>query len=219
MSYRHLVGRAVTIQKYSAGVLPKKDGPLLDQIAEALKQDKGVLFTGPAMSPGGQGDYGHYGPLAVSLQAVPGIAGFGIYMAYDFQVRRSEAIAAFAERVAKKDEPGNDVLLVTCGVPDERGWASASDHALFLHLDAAYKSGISLLPKKPTHIRGIMIHASTDAPGLILLRDTDDVPWLGAPGTLSLAGPPRGPLFQRLAMANPGYGWTPVTKSRRQPRS
>jgi hypothetical protein len=160
--------------------------------------------VGQAMAPGGQGNYGSYGPLAVTVQAIPGIAGFGIYMAYDFQVRRSEAIAAFAERIAKKDESGNDIVIVTCCVPDERGWVSASDHALFQHLLAAYRSGVNLLPEKPTHIRGIMIHESPDAPGLMLLNDSDDVPWLRARGTAIPAGPPPGPLFRRPANSDSG---------------
>jgi hypothetical protein len=148
----------------------------------------------------GQGMYGRHGPLEVTVQAVRGIAGFAVHMAYDFPVRRSEALAAFAERIAAKDEPGNDVVVVTCGVPDENGWASATDHALFLHLLTTYRSGAYILPKKPTHIRGLLIHQSPDSPGLLLLaNDDDDLPWRVSPGSGAHAGPPPSPRFRRPA--------------------
>ena len=195
-TYPHLAGHAVTIHKNSAEVLPKKDGPLVDQIAEALKEDKGVLFLSHGPGPGDQGLYGTFGPFHVTVQAIPGITGTGVFVACDFEVRRSEAMAALAGRVADKDKPGNEILIITCGVPDEYGWVSASDHAIFRHLFMARESGANLLPKPPTHIRGILIHESPDAPGLILLNDTDDVPWLTPTSTVLTARPP-GPLFRR----------------------
>lgn len=147
-----------------------------------------------------QGMYGNYGPLEVTAQAVPDSTGFAVYMAYDFPVRRSEALAAFAERVAAKDKPGNDIVIVTCGVPDEHGWASATDHALYLHLLATYESGAYILPKKPTYIRGLLIHQSPDSPGLLLLaNDDDDLPWLVSPDPGALSRGPIGPGFRRPA--------------------
>lgn len=195
--YSHLAGRAVLIQKNSASMLPKKDGPLIHEIALALKENKGVLlFEGINHVPGDRGRYGRYGPFEVTVQAIPGIDGIGIFVACEFQVRRSEAIAALANRVAIKDKPGNDILIVTCRVPDPYGWVSASDHAIFQQLLRAHQSGVNIMPKKPTHIRGIMIHASPDSPELILLNDSDDVPWLAPLGTTVPAAPPRGPLIQ-----------------------
>jgi hypothetical protein len=180
-AYAHLVGRAVSIQKFPTKVLPKRDGPLLDQIAEALKQDKGVLTVDKAAGAISQGMYGSYGPMGVTAHAAPGIAGFSIHVSCNFSIRRSEAIAAYAERIAVKDEPGNDIVVVTCGVPDKHGWASASDHALFLHLQSAIRSGIRLLPTKPTHIHGVIIHQSPNDLELILAHESGDVPWRSSP--------------------------------------
>lgn len=193
-SYPHLEGQAVTIQKLFRQTLPKKDEALLNQIAEALKEDKGFLFEGPGHARSDRGQYGNFGPFDVTVQAIPDLEGINIFVACDFEVRQSEAIAALAKRVAAKDVPGNDILIVTCCVPDPQGWASATDHSIFHHLRSAQDSGLLILQEKPAHIRGILIHESPDAPGLILLNDSQDVPWLGAS---SRPTAPPNPQFRR----------------------
>ena len=157
-----------------------------------------------APATGLRGIYGTYGPLAVSVQTPHGATEFDVHMSYDFQIRRSQAMAAFAERIARKDKKGNDIVIVTCGVPDERGWANAGDHALYLHLMQVLMSGGSLLPRKPTHIRGVMVHQSQDTPGLILLSYGENLPWRESIATAASPRPLRRPSLPGLSRASPG---------------
>jgi hypothetical protein len=206
VAYSHLAGRAVTIHKSisipanpAAEAMPKKDGSLLNQIAYELRRDKGVMSVGQPTGQTDRGVYGNHGPLAVTVQAIQGITGFAVYLTYDFPVRRSEALAAFAERVAEKDELGNEIVIITCGVPDENGWTRGSDNALYQHLVNSSQSGIYPLPKKPTHIRGLLIHESPESHAIRLLSSNDDLPWRVTTGSHTLIAPPQGPLFQRAA--------------------
>ena len=50
------------------------------------------------------------------------------------QIRRSEALLAVQERVAAKDLAGTDLLIMTCGLPNEFGYMCPLDQWLFQHL-------------------------------------------------------------------------------------
>jgi hypothetical protein len=195
-AYGHLERRAVTVQRQLGAVLPRHDEALVADIANALKEDRGVLFVGHEPGLGDRGMYGAYGPYSVTVQQIPGIEGIGIFVACDFEVSRSAAIEAFSKRVAIKDKPGNEILIVTCAVPDAYGWASSTDYAIFQQLQGVVQSGLPLLTTPPVHVKGILIHESPGAPGLILLNDTDDVPWRAGPGSTIPAPPPAGPVFR-----------------------
>ncbi len=62
-------------------------------------------------------------------------------------------------RVSAKDRQGNDVLLLECGLPDERGFACPADSFMFQFvLERAHKTFFS-----PHYLKSIVLHLwSTD---------------------------------------------------------
>ena len=180
--YEHLQGRVATITKTRDGGLPKDDRVLLADLETALLEDKGFVGEGQDLTNGlpsnlgNRGFYGVYGPFDLTVQKLPGNNEIAISASCQIPVRRSEAIEALANRIAKKDKEHNEILIVTCGVPDEYGYACVADHALFQFLWESRNSGIDIIPDKPKHLRGILIH-SLDSPRLLHWQASDDVPW------------------------------------------
>jgi hypothetical protein len=180
--YQHLQGRIVTITKQPDEVLPKDDQHLLADLETALAENKGFvgeghdLTNGLPMQLGSRGFYGKHGPFDVIAQAHPGANEIAISASCQIPVRRSEAIAALGDRIAAKDKPQNEILIVTCGVPDEYGYVCVADHAIFQFLWESRQAGIDIIPKKPAHLRAVLIH-SLDSPRFLHWQLNDDVPW------------------------------------------
>jgi hypothetical protein len=63
-------------------------------------------------------------------------------------VRQTEARQLIAARVARKDKAGNDIVVVTCGLPDKSGYVCGADPWIFETLAEA-ASNASLVPERP----------------------------------------------------------------------
>jgi hypothetical protein len=180
--YQHLVGRTVMLEAATGARLPKDNEALLVALTEVLKQDRGHLGddAGATGSPIGRtGIYDPVGPFGVNVLFQPGSDQIGMVAQRTFQITRSEAIASFVDRIQKKDEPGNDIVIITCGVPDEYGLVCAADYAIFKLLTDAISARVSVLPKKPNHIRGILVHFLNELRiAAIRCEDSDNFPWI-----------------------------------------
>jgi len=157
----------------------------IQALAEVLEADRGCVGDGLDFSqgfpkqfpPDAKGFYGKHG--AVVLQVYPrGTPGeVTAYATAQSQIRQSEVVQALETRIAEKDHPPNDLLLLTCGLPDAKGYTCPLDNFLFLCVSEAMKAGaLSLAPK---HLSGIALHQWDSPNWLQLYRgDTALTPWL-----------------------------------------
>jgi hypothetical protein len=172
----------VTITKQPDAKLPKNDGRLLSELERALEENRGFLGEGQDLSHGlpeklgERGLYGVHGPFDVTVHLNPGSNEIAVSPSGHFPVHRSEAIAALAKRVAAKDHPRNEVLIVSCSAPDEFGFVCVADQSIFQLLWDARQSGVDILPEKPAHIQGILIH-SWNSRYLFHWQSSNDLPW------------------------------------------
>jgi hypothetical protein len=175
--FKHLDGRTVMLAKQDGQDLPKNTGILLDQVTNALTQDKGFigedLGSGPDM---GRGIYGSQGPISVTVNQAAQNGEVTVSATSQSPIFRSEVIRALGKRVEEKDEPQNELVIVSCGLPDKQGYACPYDHAIFLTLQKAVAEGMDILPNPPKHIRGGLIHL-WDTEQLIAWGEGTDFPW------------------------------------------
>jgi hypothetical protein len=185
--FPHLPGRTVTLAKLADQPMPRDHGQLLGDLEAVLAEDKGFvgegldLSQGPPAQLGTRGIYGDHGPFNVIVN--PGIGGSSeivISAASQSQIYMSEAIAALGSRIAAKDTESNEVLVITCGLVDEYGYTCPADQSMFQLLQEALQKGTSVLPQKPTHIRGILVHL-WNTPFVAHWETSEDLPWV-APG-------------------------------------
>jgi hypothetical protein len=183
--YPHLRGRIVSLGMLNAA-MPKRQEQLLSDIESALQQDLGYVGEGLDLSRGmpsqlnGRGIYGDHGGFHVIVNpALPGdtVDDITVSAFSQSQIHRSEAIAALGKRVEEKDLECNEVLIITCGLVDNYGYTCPADESIFALLMAAGQEGVSILPQKPNHIRGLLIHQWNS---LLLLHweSGNDLPWI-----------------------------------------
>ena len=178
----HLNGRMVMLAKQAGQTLSRDTLQLLDKLTDVLAEDKGFvgedIGSGPDM---GRGTYGNHRPFIVTVNQTSPSGEVIVSATSQSELFRSEVIAAFGKCVTEKDLPENEIVVISCGLPDKQGYICPYDHAIFLTLQKAIAEGIDILPTPPTNIRG----------GLVLLWDTDqlftwgegdDFPW-GAGGS------------------------------------
>lgn len=185
IDFPHLRGRTVTLAKLPDPPMPRDHEQLLKDLETVLAEDKG--FAGedmdfshpPAVGEtlGSRGFYGDCGPFNMVVN--PGIGGsddIWISASSQSQVYMSEAVAALGSRVAAKDNPCNEVLIITCGMVDEKGYTCPADQSIFQLLRQAAEAGLSVLPQKPANIQGILIHL-WNSPFLSHWEVSEDLPW------------------------------------------
>jgi hypothetical protein len=85
------------------------------------------------------------------------------------EFRYSELVSALEERISKKDVPKNELLLVTCGLPDETGCVCPIDKVIF---DEA-RELVGSLEFKPEFLKAIYLHLWATAELVELFRATD----------------------------------------------
>jgi hypothetical protein len=181
--FNHLNGRLVSLSKLGPVEIPKDTSQLLSDLETVLEADNGFvgqgldLSQGPPQNLGTRGFYGDHGPFNVMVQNGTNTSGITVSASSSSQVLRSEAIKALGDRVAAKDIAENEILLVTCGLIDPKGYICPADSSIFQLLQDAATAGISVLPQKPTHIKGILIHL-WNSPLLVHWECGNDVPWL-----------------------------------------
>ena len=183
--FLHLQGRIVTLAKRPDSAMPRDQEQLLRLLEGVLEEDKGYMGedvdTSCGFPPqlGTRGMYGEHGPFSVIVN--PGMHGGNgteiVISAFSqSQIHRSEAIAALGNRVTAKDKEGNEILLVTCGLIDANGYICPADGIIFQLLQEAAEAGMPILPQKPAHIRGILLHLWNSS-FLNYSGLGDDLPW------------------------------------------
>lgn len=184
--YAHLVGRHVVMSSSTVGAVRSGDeiGAAVDAVASALREDRGfagegLVLTGPESMPEQLPDRGFYGEVGGFLIVVNGIGvadRFSVAVPCQAQLRRSEAVAALQERVTAKDDPRNNVLVVSCGFPNEAGESSSADFAVFQHLAELREQG-NLSIDRPAHL-GLIVLQYFGRGSLDIFRDdTLRLPW------------------------------------------
>lgn len=180
--FSHLRGRLVLLFAEPDIRLPKKSGPLLNDLEQALSEDKG--YVGEGIDPnaglpdklGESGMYGTHGPFHVVANPNSNSDQILISASTQAKVFQSQAINALGARIAAKDQPGNDILVITCGLPDGSGYICPADTAIFQLLFEATQTAVDILPQRPTHIRGVLIHL-WNTPHFIVWGK-ENLPWM-----------------------------------------
>jgi hypothetical protein len=181
--FEHLKGRVVAMFALPDRPLPEDREQLLNDLEAVLEEDKGYagqgldFSQGPPAALNSSGLYGDHGPFHVIANPSPGGTDIVVSASTSTRLYRSEVLAALARRAAAKDHAGNEILVVTCGLPDTRGYSCPADLFLFRMLLTADAEGIDLLPVKPTHIKGVLIH-SWGSSQVICWGEGDDLPWV-----------------------------------------
>lgn len=181
--YSHLKGRMVSLSAVPDRSLPRDFEPLLADLEQVLAEDIGFVGEDVDVSKGfpehfgsRRGFYGIHGPFIVVANPASGSDDILISASTQSEVYRSEAITALGKRVTAKDKPGNEVLFVTCGLPDKYGYTCPADQSIFQLLWGAVEPGVEILPPTLVHIRGVLIHLWNT--NLFILQGTEDLPWI-----------------------------------------
>jgi len=184
--HEHLRGRVVQLSMApSAGAeLPRPTADLKDQLLHALQEDKGYVGEGTDLSgelpeklPMDRGFYGEIGPLHVLVNANGTPTKIMVSVAVQSEIHEREAVRALAKRIAAKDESANEMLLVSCGLPDERGYTCPIESFIFQAVvDAQAKGALSI--DAPTHLAGVALHVFPEGRFVEVYRRPDAaVPW------------------------------------------
>lgn len=178
-NFSHLNGRTVMLAKLDGQDLPRDTSQLLTKLTEVLAEDRGFvgqdMGSGPDMS---RGTYAAHGPFAVTVNQTSQGDPVVVSPTSQTMLFRSEVIEALGKCVAEKDVPENEIVIISCGLPDKQGYVCPFDHAIFLALRKAIAEGTEILPNPRKHLRGGLIHL-WDTEQLITWRESeeDDFPW------------------------------------------
>lgn len=183
--FEHLRARRVVLSLADAELLPRQPDELLVPLLAALANDCGYVGEGmdprrpmPEIWPNDRGFYGRHGPFELQVESGGRRDEFTVSASAPASVRRSEALQALAERTAAKDAAHNDVLLMTCRLPDQRGYLCALDEFMFTALVQAFRSGQKMPAAPPRHLDAVVMHL-WDSPECIELyrRPGATLPW------------------------------------------
>jgi hypothetical protein len=153
-------------------------------MAEVLLEDKGCVGDGIDFSQGlperwtsNAGMYGSHGPFELQVYG-DGVEGQLLVVASaQAQIKRSEAVQALSARIEAKDHAPNNLLLITCALPDDRGFACGLDTFMYLHLANAAATG-TLGLRPPKRLSAVVLHRWNSADWIELYRADDAVlPW------------------------------------------
>ncbi|MFF7247615.1 hypothetical protein ACFZBU_27325 [Embleya sp. NPDC008237] len=181
--YPHLVGNTVMLTLLGEASLPRDDRSLLTDITDALTADRGCWLDGVDMSNGLPSSLGHagfyplIGALATRVERGGHPGSVQVIATVSRAIYPHEAVEALRDLVRDKDRPENEILLVTCGAPDELGHICGFDRVLLGMLEDAARSG-TLLAQDPTHLKAVALHY-WGLPTLIGIKITDEytAPW------------------------------------------
>jgi hypothetical protein len=180
----HLRGHTVLISYLPQdGALAGDPSDAVSEVVAMLDEDKGYVGEGLDLSQGlpnpwpedARGFYGKTGPLTVTVQATGVENTITVVATAQAEIRRSEAIEKLRERIDAKDIEGNDILLITCGLPDARGYSCPLDTFLFEQLAEAAKSP---RPFAPQHLTAVVLHLWNSVQWIVVCQAKDAaVPW------------------------------------------
>jgi hypothetical protein len=184
--FQHLVGRLVTIAPSTMGLetLPRDQTSLVAEIVDRLAEDKGcfsedVDFSDgfPAQFTSNRGMYGEVGPFTVRVQRNFVPDAMEVSASIGAQIKTSEAVSALAARVADKDMPANDLLLISCGLPDDKGYQTSLDQFMYgLLADAVHAAEKPVIPV-PRHLSGVAIHLWPTTEWIEVYNNGTPMPW------------------------------------------
>jgi hypothetical protein len=165
------------LAKQTGRTLPQDTSQLLEELTDVLAEDKGFvgedMGSGPDMT---RGTYSIHGPFSVTVNRTSPSGEVIVSSTSQSELFRSEVIAAFGKCVADKDVPQNEIVIISCGLPDKQGYICPYDHAIFLTLQKAVVEGIDILSTPPTNIHGGLVHL-WDTDQLITWGEGSDFPW------------------------------------------
>lgn len=175
--FAHLRGRVVMLNKRHEEPLPRDVSELVGELETALAEDRGVFAESDVTSGELKGCYDACGPFMVLVNAAGEDGEIQVTAATHSEVMREDALQAFERRVMEKDRSGNDLVIVTCGLPDKQGYVCPYDHAIYLTLCDVIAEGGKLLSRIPTHIRGGLVHLWDNNMMISWSEDGEALPW------------------------------------------
>lgn len=183
--YGHLRGRQVgaMFMPASMGEAGRPNEDDFNMLTAALREDKGYAGEGADYSQGlpsqlpDRGFYGQVGQFVVVVNAGGRPDAITVSAGISGSIARSQAVELLRDRVATKDSPGNDILLITCGLPDGKGYTCPLDGWLFQALLGELERGVELLDAAPRHLRGIALHDWRSGAWTQVFGRHGDTPW------------------------------------------
>ncbi len=184
--FEHLKGRRVALGPATLlEPLPKDANQSIPAVVAALEEDRGYVGEGvdfshglPETLPKDRGFYGEHGPFYVQVDGGGTPGKIVVSGSAQASLRRSEALAALAARIAAKDGPENELLLITCRLPDEWGYLCPLDEMMFGKLHDAFRAHHKLPGPAPQHLKAVVMHAWDGPAWFELYRAPGtSVPW------------------------------------------
>jgi hypothetical protein len=178
----HLTGRRVVLSTHDKGSVSNSPD-LIAAIRRALKEDKGCVGEGygdegvPLQLPT-HGMYGVLGPFVMQVyedSSAPGV--ISVTASVQAQFRHAEVVEALQERINRKDNPPNDLLLISCGLPDPAGYICPLDVFLFAQIFEQTQE-IQEALAEPEHLKAVVVHSPrANAFVELFRRPGSSVPW------------------------------------------
>lgn len=187
--FAHLRGRVVMLTKVADQNLPRNPDSMLKDAEQILEEDRGHFgedvdrTAGAPKNLGERGRYDSCGAFSITVNKSNDESVAHVSATSHFQLYRSKALKALGARVKAKDRPGNEIVIVTCGLPDRQGYMCPSDHDLYNVLLQAAKDNIPVMTEPLSHVLGVLIHL-WGSNQIYSMQENDDVPWITtAPAT------------------------------------
>lgn len=183
-NYPHLFGRTVVLNFLPTEKLPKNTSQIIQSIAAVLREDRGYvgedlegLETFPDRYPAThRGFYRSVGPVSIKTVIGQPLQGIQVMGSAQAQFLQSELLKVLKDLIEKKDIEGNDVLLMSCGTPDENGYCCPVDE--FLYQEVLNTLRGSFIETK--HVKNIIMHLwGTDQ--MVEIYRVKDYPYLWPP--------------------------------------
>jgi hypothetical protein len=159
--YRHLIGRLVSVAITNEKGRAAKLTSIHDRVVELLKEDKGYIgqdvdldrvFSEEWTSK--SGFYGDGDLFMMQVHNNPQNSGFCVTASYQADVRLSDILRLISERVAEKDIECNEVLLMSCSLPDRNGNVCTLDSFLFKSI----AENVHAVKIEPRYLKVVILH-------------------------------------------------------------
>jgi hypothetical protein len=185
--HNHLRGRVVQLQLFPAAghKVPKGTHDLEVELKNALAVDRGFFGEGvdlsggaPAQIPVDRGNYGQIGSASVLIGEHGAAGKILVSASVQTEIYESSVMEALGERIDRKDHHPNEILVVSTGLPDDRGYTCPVEAFMFQAiLDAKINGRLESL-RAPKNLVGVVLHSFSDARRIEIFRNGDEeIPW------------------------------------------
>lgn len=182
-SFKHLIGRTLHLCFADFGNLKShKLNSNTNEILKALANDIGVVGEDVVLTKEGgipqthRGFHGKIGQFLVQVFSGGIPENISLFCTIQSQVRLSEAVSALQKAIDKKDKPGNDVVLITCGFPNSDGFVCPLDQWLYSHIEE-YRAQITT-QIQPKNTKCVLLRMWNTDRSIELHRHPDaTIPW------------------------------------------